>query len=105
MKMGLIQADTVSRLICLALWSKDSNMRFNPKVNFEEDLFHVGHVVELLQKITFGRRRITSTMPQLFSDYFAATGRGISVSMVRRHLYNEGMYARKPFVCIPLNKR
>ena len=51
------------------------------------------------------RRRRTIAVPQLVADHFVASGRRISAATVRRRLHNAGMYARQPFVCVPLNRR
>ncbi|GFX62040.1 transposable element Tcb2 transposase [Trichonephila clavipes] len=39
------------------------------------------------------------------ADHSEVSGRKISSSTVRRHLHNSGVYARRPVVCIPLNRR
>ena len=49
------------------------------------------------------RRRRNTAVPQLVADQFVASGRRISATTVRRHLHNSGMYARRLFVCVPLN--
>ncbi|GFW54616.1 HTH_Tnp_Tc3_2 domain-containing protein [Trichonephila clavipes] len=51
------------------------------------------------------RRRRTTTVPQLVADHFQASGRRISATTVRNRLHNAGLYARRPFVCVPLNGR
>ncbi|GFT11744.1 HTH_Tnp_Tc3_2 domain-containing protein [Trichonephila clavipes] len=49
------------------------------------------------------RRRIS--VLQLIADHSAALGRRISSFTVRRHLHNSGLYARRPVVCVPVNRR
>ncbi|GFT40640.1 transposable element Tcb2 transposase [Trichonephila clavipes] len=44
-------------------------------------------------------------MPQLVADHFVPSGRSISASTVQRRLHNSGLYARRPVVCIPFNRR
>ncbi|GFT50497.1 transposable element Tcb2 transposase [Trichonephila clavipes] len=44
-------------------------------------------------------------VPQLVADHSVASGRRISASTVRRILHNAGPYARRPVVCVPLNRR
>ena len=51
------------------------------------------------------RRRRNTAVPQLFADHLVASGRRISATALRRRLHNAGMYARRPFECIPLNGR
>ena len=51
------------------------------------------------------RRRRTTDVPQLVADHFVASGRRISATTARRHLHNAGMYARRSFMCVPLNGR
>ncbi|GFX51479.1 HTH_Tnp_Tc3_2 domain-containing protein [Trichonephila clavipes] len=51
------------------------------------------------------RRRRRIPVPQLDADHFVALGRRISASMVRRRLHNSGLYARRPVVCVPFNRR
>ncbi|GFT60088.1 transposable element Tcb2 transposase [Trichonephila clavipes] len=50
------------------------------------------------------RRRRTTTVPQLVADHFQASGRRISATTVRNRLH-KGLYARRPVVCVPLNRR
>ncbi|GBO26795.1 hypothetical protein AVEN_18404-1 [Araneus ventricosus] len=49
------------------------------------------------------RKSKATTVPQLVSDRFAAIGTRISATTVRRCLQNQGLYARRPFVCVVLN--
>ncbi|GFU02209.1 transposable element Tcb2 transposase [Trichonephila clavipes] len=41
----------------------------------------------------------------LVADHFQASGRRISATTVRNRLHNAGLYARRPVVCVPLNRR
>ncbi|GFT64514.1 HTH_Tnp_Tc3_2 domain-containing protein [Trichonephila clavipes] len=97
MEMGLSQADVarrlnVSRSVVQRLWnqyqSEDSVSR-RPVLGRPHELQH-------LQKKT--------TLPQLVADHFQASGRRISATTVRNRLHNAGLYARRPVVCVPLNK-
>ncbi|GFU43332.1 HTH_Tnp_Tc3_2 domain-containing protein [Trichonephila clavipes] len=51
------------------------------------------------------RRRRKISVTQLIADHFVALGRRISASRVRRRFHNSGLYARRPVVCVPLNRR
>ncbi|GFW96514.1 HTH_Tnp_Tc3_2 domain-containing protein [Trichonephila clavipes] len=51
------------------------------------------------------RRRRRISVPQLVADHSVASGRRISATTVRRRLHNSGLYARRPVVCVPLNRR
>ncbi|GFU77517.1 HTH_Tnp_Tc3_2 domain-containing protein [Trichonephila clavipes] len=51
------------------------------------------------------RRRRRISVPQLVSDYSVASGRRIFSSRVPRRLHNSRLYARRPVVCISLNRR
>ncbi|GFU75812.1 transposable element Tcb2 transposase [Trichonephila clavipes] len=51
------------------------------------------------------RRRRRISVPQLFANHSVAPGRRISTSTVRRRLHNSGLYARRPVVCVPLNRQ
>ncbi|GFX71342.1 transposable element Tcb2 transposase [Trichonephila clavipes] len=109
MEMGLSQADAarrlnVSRSVVQRLWdqyqSEDSVSRRpvpgRPRATTPaEDRFLA----------LSARRRKTTTVPQLVSDHFQASGRRIFATTVRNRLYNAGLYARRPVVCVPLNGR
>ncbi|GFV71854.1 transposable element Tcb2 transposase [Trichonephila clavipes] len=109
MEMGLSQADAarrlnVSRSVVQRLWdqyqSEDSVSRRSvpgrPRATTPaEDRFLA----------LSARRRRTTTVPQLVSDHFQASGRRISATTVRNRLHNAGLYARRPVVCVPLNGR
>ncbi|GBN20713.1 hypothetical protein AVEN_125099-1 [Araneus ventricosus] len=63
-------------------------------------------VTTLIENRFFGlssRKRKSTTVLQLVSDSFAAIGTRISATTVRRCLQNQGLYARRPFVCVVLN--
>ncbi|GFT06537.1 transposable element Tcb2 transposase [Trichonephila clavipes] len=51
------------------------------------------------------RRQRRISVPQLVADPSVASGRRISASTVRRRLHNSSVYARRPVVCVPLNRR
>ncbi|GFY15315.1 uncharacterized protein TNCV_1571261 [Trichonephila clavipes] len=51
----------------------------------------------------WARRRRTTTVSQLVEDFFVASGRRISATMVRRRLHNANLYAGKPVACIPFH--
>ncbi|GFU91096.1 transposable element Tcb2 transposase [Trichonephila clavipes] len=43
--------------------------------------------------------------PSVVHHRSVASGRRTSSSAVRRRLHNSGLYARRPVVCVPLNRR
>ncbi|GFT05170.1 transposable element Tcb2 transposase [Trichonephila clavipes] len=109
MEMGFSQADAarrlnVSRSVVQRLWdqyqSEDSVSRRpvpgrpRPTTPAEDRFLALS-----------ARRRRTTTVPQLVADHFQASGRRISATTVRNRLYNAGLYARRPVVCVPLNGR
>ncbi|GBN88670.1 hypothetical protein AVEN_42342-1 [Araneus ventricosus] len=109
MEMGLSQADAARRLnvslsVVQRLWdqyqSEDSVSRRHvsgrPRVTTPVE----DHFLSLS-----ARRRRSSIVPQLVTDHCVASGRRISATTVRRHLYNAGLYARRPVACVPLNGR
>ncbi|GFX12047.1 HTH_Tnp_Tc3_2 domain-containing protein [Trichonephila clavipes] len=49
------------------------------------------------------RRRISESI--LVADHSVASGRRISASTVRRRLHNSDLFARRPIVCVPFNRR
>ncbi|GFU66354.1 transposable element Tc3 transposase [Trichonephila clavipes] len=49
------------------------------------------------------KRRIS--VPQLVENHSVALGRRIFANTVRNRLHNSGLYARRPVVCVPLNRR
>ncbi|GFW64673.1 transposable element Tcb2 transposase [Trichonephila clavipes] len=55
--------------------------------------------------IALSARRRRISVPQLLADHSVASGRRIFASTVCRRLYNSGLYARRPVVCVPLNRR
>ena len=106
MKMELSQADVarclnVSRSVVQQLWNQfqttDSVSKrpapSRPQVLPAEDRYLA---------LSSQRRRATA-VPQIISDHFVASGKRISATTVQRHLHKSGMYARRPFVCVPLN--
>ncbi|GBL74437.1 Transposable element Tcb2 transposase [Araneus ventricosus] len=109
MEMGLSQANAarrlnVSRSVVQRLWdqyqSEDSVSRRHvsgrPRVTIPaEDRFLA----------LSARRRRSTTAPQLVADHFVASGRKISATTVRRRLHNAGLYARRPVVCPPQQRR
>ncbi|GFX16575.1 HTH_Tnp_Tc3_2 domain-containing protein [Trichonephila clavipes] len=56
-----------------------------------------------------GRSRATKPAEDRFiglsADHSVESGRRISASTARMHLHNLGLYARRPVVCVPLNRR
>ena len=109
MEMGLSQADAarrlnVSRSVVQRLWDQ-----------FQSDNSVSRRPVPGRPRVTTpaqdrflslsARRRRNTTVPQLIADHCAATGTTISATTVRRRLHNQGLYARRPFVCVPLNRR
>lgn len=109
MEMGLSQADAarrldVSRSVVQRLWdqfqSDDSVSRRHvpgrPRVTTP-----AGDRFLALS----ARRRRSTTVPQLVADHFVASGTRISATTVRRRLHNAGLYARRPVVCVSLNRR
>ncbi|GFU84707.1 HTH_Tnp_Tc3_2 domain-containing protein [Trichonephila clavipes] len=54
---------------------------------------------------SFSPRRRKISVPQLVADPSVASGRRISPGTVRRRLYNSGLCARRPVVCVPLDRR
>ncbi|GFY32031.1 HTH_Tnp_Tc3_2 domain-containing protein [Trichonephila clavipes] len=109
MEMGLSQADAarrlnVSRSVVQRLWDQYQSQDFvsgrpvpgRPRATTPaEDRFLA----------LAARRRRTTTVPQLVSDNFQASGRRISATTVRNRLHNAGLYARRPVLCVPLNGR
>ncbi|GFV45897.1 transposable element Tcb2 transposase [Trichonephila clavipes] len=55
--------------------------------------------------IALSARRRRTSVPQLVADHSIASGRRISASMVRRRFHNSCLYARRPVVCVPFNRR
>ncbi|GFY32512.1 HTH_Tnp_Tc3_2 domain-containing protein [Trichonephila clavipes] len=51
------------------------------------------------------RRNRTENTTQLQRQLLLATGRRVSSQTVRNRLHEEGLYARRPMVCIPLTPR
>ncbi|GFT43427.1 uncharacterized protein TNCV_814821 [Trichonephila clavipes] len=51
------------------------------------------------------RKRRMIFVSQLIADHSVASGRRILASTVRRGLPNSGLYARRPVVCVSLNRR
>ncbi|GBL83249.1 hypothetical protein AVEN_44480-1 [Araneus ventricosus] len=50
------------------------------------------------------QKRRSTTVPQLVADHFVASGRRISATTVQRSLHNASIYARRPVVCVTLNR-
>ncbi|GFU89597.1 HTH_Tnp_Tc3_2 domain-containing protein [Trichonephila clavipes] len=91
----------------LVVWSTVSGINIKLKHLCPEDMFQGDHM-ETSEEVRFiallsRRRRIS--VPQLFADHFVASRIRISASTIRRRLHNSGLYARRPVVCAPLNRR
>jgi transposase len=109
MEMGLSQLETARRLnvgrsVVHRLWNQFQTEgtisrrpgQGRPRVTTPSDDLYLA---------LLATRRNTTTVPQLASDHFAATGRRISATTVRRRLHLKGLYARKPVICVPLTQR
>ncbi|GBM34020.1 hypothetical protein AVEN_166451-1 [Araneus ventricosus] len=95
MERGFTQADAARRL---KVWSEDSGISLNLKIRFQEDRQRFTFPAKDCFLALSARRRKTTTVPQLFSDYFVATGTRRSAFTVRRHLHNRGLCVRNPLV-------
>ncbi|GFY07386.1 HTH_Tnp_Tc3_2 domain-containing protein [Trichonephila clavipes] len=107
MEVRLSQVDAarhlnVSRSVVPRLWNQYQtgasvsrrHVSGLPRTTLAGDLF-----------ITLSAQRRRISVQQLVPDPSVAPGRKISASVVRRRLHNSGLYARRPVVCVPLNRR
>ncbi|GFV97693.1 HTH_Tnp_Tc3_2 domain-containing protein [Trichonephila clavipes] len=95
-------------LMCLVVWSTVSGINIKPRNLCPEDMFQADHGQQHLQETVlslFWPKNRSVSVPQLVADSCVASGRRISTSTVRRRLHNSGLYARRPVVCVPLNRR